>query len=124
MIRVKRGDKVQVRSGKYRGKQGEVMKVLPPRSKRLREIGEARSMRKQVMRSEWRVIVDGVNVAKRNTKPRGQTMQGGIIDKDMPIPMSAVSIVCPACGPVRPAVLFDEQGRKLRVCNKCTTDLG
>ena len=45
------------------------------------------------------MIVDGANMAKRHTKPRGTTMQGGIIDKDMPLPVSAVAIVCPACGP-------------------------
>ena len=77
-MRIRKGDTVQVLSGKHRGKRGQVMVALPEQGK---------------------VIVDGANMAKRHTKPRGATMQGGIIDKDMPLPVSAVAIVCPACGP-------------------------
>jgi large subunit ribosomal protein L24 len=53
-------------------------------------------------------------------------MQGGIIDKDMPLPASAVAIVCPSCGPTRIGYRFDEVGpdrRKVRVCRKCGGDL-
>jgi len=47
-------------------------------------------------------------------------MQGGIIDKDMPLPVAAVGIVCPACGkPTRIGMDIDDQGRKLRICRKC-----
>ena len=64
-------------SGKDRGKEGEVMRVLP---------------------SEGKVIVDGLNVAKKHQRATRATMQGGIIDKDMPIPVSNVALVCPSCG--------------------------
>ena len=47
------------------------------------------------------MIVEGVATAKRAQKPTGQTMQGGIIDKDMPIDVSNVMIVCPDCGPTK-----------------------
>ena len=50
-------------------------------------------------------------------------MQGGIIDKDMPLPVSAVAIVCPVDGPTRIGMRIDETGRKVRVCKKCGTDL-
>jgi large subunit ribosomal protein L24 len=51
-------------------------------------------------------------------------MQGGIIDKDMPIHVSAVAIVCPSCRkPTRVGHRFDDGGRKLRVCRKCGGDL-
>ncbi len=66
-MRIRKGDTVQVLSGKHRGKRGQVMVAIPAQNK---------------------VIVDGANMAKRHTKPRGATMQGGIIDKDMPLPVS------------------------------------
>jgi large subunit ribosomal protein L24 len=101
-MRIRKGDTVQVLSGKHRGKRGQVMVALP---------------------GEGKVIVDGANLAKRHQKPRGATMQGGIIDKDMPLPVSAVAIVCPADGPTRIAIRFDEQSRKVRICRKCGTEL-
>ncbi|HXW32989.1 MAG TPA: 50S ribosomal protein L24 [Acidimicrobiales bacterium] len=101
-MRIRKGDTVEVRSGKNRGKRGTVMIALP---------------------SERKVVVDAANMAKRHTKPRGQTMQGGIIDKDMPLPVSAVAIVCPIDGPTRIAMRIDETGRKVRVCHKCGTEL-
>jgi large subunit ribosomal protein L24 len=50
-------------------------------------------------------------------------MQGGVIDKFMPISASSVAIVCNECGPTRIGMRIDEQGRKLRVCKKCGADL-
>jgi large subunit ribosomal protein L24 len=101
-VRIKKGDRVQVLTGKDRGKSGEVMHVLPARN---------------------RVIVDGVNVAKRSTRAKRGTMQGGIIDKDMPIDASTVAIICAQCGPTRVGYRIDDQGRKVRVCRKCGGDL-
>jgi len=91
-----------VLAGKHRGKRGQVMVALP---------------------AEGKVIVDGANLAKRHTKPQGATMQGGIIDKDMPLPVSAVAIVCPSDGPTRIGIRLDEAGRKIRICRKCGTEL-
>ena len=62
-------------------------------------------------------------MAKRHAKPTRATMQGGIIDKFMPMPVSSVAIVCSSCGPTRVGYAVDEQGRKLRVCRKCGTEL-
>ncbi|HLG67449.1 MAG TPA: 50S ribosomal protein L24 [Acidimicrobiales bacterium] len=102
-MRIRRGDRVQVRSGKYRGHRAEVVRVLP---------------------EEGKVVLEGVNVAKRHMKPTRATTQGGIIDKFMPLPASAVSVVCAACGrATRIGVRFDEAGRKVRVCRKCGGDL-
>jgi large subunit ribosomal protein L24 len=102
-MRIRKGDTVQVLSGKNRGKRGQVMVALP-------EVGK--------------VIVDGANLSKRHTRQSGRTMQGGIIDKDMPLPVSAVAIVCPVDGPTRIGMRFDETGRKIRICRKCGTELG
>ena len=100
-MKLKKGDKVQVITGKDLGKQGEVTRVLRERNK---------------------VIVDGVNVAKRHQRSTKATMQGGIIDKDMPIHVSNVAIVCSTCGPTRIGYRFDGPD-KVRVCRKCGKDL-
>ncbi len=101
-MRIRKGDRVKVLTGKDRGKIGEVMRVIPTRD---------------------RVIVDGVNVAKRSTKAKRGTMQGGIIDKDMPVHASTVAVVCSECGPTRIGFRVDDQGRKICVCRKCGGDL-
>jgi large subunit ribosomal protein L24 len=103
-LKIKKGDRVRVLTGKDRGKEGEVMRAIPERDK---------------------VIVDGVNVAKRHQRATRATTQGGIIDKDMPLPVANVAIVCGSCGkPTRIGYRFDDQGRKSRVCKKCGGDLG
>jgi len=99
---LRKGDTVVVISGKDKGRQARVAVVMP---------------------KEGKVIVEGVATAKRHSKPRGRTMQGGIIDKDMPISISNVMIVCPSCGATRISARFDADGHKRRVCAKCGGDL-
>jgi len=72
--------------------------------------------------AENRVIIDGVNVAKRHQRATRATMQGGIIDKDMPIHVSNVAIMCNDCGATRIGYRF-EGTDKIRVCRKCGKDL-
>ena len=102
-MKLKKGDRVKVLQGKDRGQTGTITRVLP---------------------KENRVIVDGVNVAKRHQRATRATMQGGIIDKDMPMPVSSVAIVCGACGEAtRVGYRFDDQGAKVRICRKCGADI-
>ena len=101
-MKLRKGDTVMVISGKDKGRQARVAAVLP---------------------KEGKIIVEGVATAKRHTKPRGRTMQGGIVDKDMPIDASNVMIVCPSCGATRISARFDADGHKRRVCVKCGGDL-
>ena len=101
-MKLKKGDTVHVIAGKDVGKEAKIARVYPERNK---------------------IIVEGVATARRSQRPTGQTMQGGIIDKDMPIDASNVMIVCPTCGPTRIGARFDEDGRKHRVCRKCGGDL-
>ena len=104
-MKIKKGDRVLVLSGKDKGKEGEVTRAI---------------------READKVIVDGVNIAKRHTKATRATMQGGIIDKDMPIHVSNVALVCRACGkPTRIGYRFEESGEgreKIRICRKCGGD--
>ncbi len=102
-LKIKKGDRVVVLSGKDKGKSGEVIRTLP---------------------KEGKVIVDGVNVAKKHQRATKATMQGGIIDKDMPIPISAVAIVSPGDGkPTRVGYRFDDRGVKIRICRRTGTDI-
>ena len=100
-MKLKKGDRVRVLSGKDRGDEGDVMRVLP---------------------KEGKVIVEGVNVAKKHQRALRATMQAGIIDRDMPIPASNVAIICPQDGPTRIGYRF-EDGKKVRICKKCRGDL-
>ena len=102
-LKIKKGDKVQVLTGKDRGAQGEVTRVLPTAGK---------------------IIVDGINIAKKHQKATKGTMQGGIIDKDMPLPVANVALLCPACGkPTRVGYRHDPDGTKVRICKKCGKDI-
>jgi large subunit ribosomal protein L24 len=103
-MKLKKGDEVQVLSGKDVGKRGEITRVFPDRD---------------------RVIVTSaslINVSKKHQKPTRATMQGGIIDKEMPIHVSNVAYVCKDCGPTRLGHRVGTDGRKVRVCKKCGRD--
>ena len=101
-MKLRKGDRVVVLTGKDRGKEGDIMRAFPSRQM---------------------VIVDGVNRVRKHQRATRATMQGGIIDKDMPIPVSNVAVVCSTCGATRVGFRFDDQGHKIRVCKKCGTDL-
>jgi large subunit ribosomal protein L24 len=102
-LRIRKGDRVRVLTGKDRGKEGEVSRALPATGK---------------------LIVDGVNVAKKHQKATRATMQGGIIDKDMPIPVANVALICPTCNAAtRVGFRFEDDGTKVRVCKKCGGDI-
>jgi large subunit ribosomal protein L24 len=110
-MRIKKGDLVQILSGKDRGKQGKVLEARP---------------------KSGRVVVENLNIVKRHTKPRpmrdssrmgGAAMEpGGVISKPAPVDVSNVMIVCPACDrPTRIGVTFKEikgQKVKVRVCRR------
>lgn len=99
---LREGDKVVVISGKDKGRESRVARVFP---------------------AKGTVIVEGVNTAKRHQRAQGQTMQAGIIDKDMPIDISNVMLLCDTDGPVRTSAGFDDNGRKFRRCVKCGKEI-
>ena len=102
-LKIRKGDRVQVISGKDRGKQGKVLRSFPEKR---------------------RVIVEGVNLVKKHARPSRENPQGGIITKEAPIHVSNVALLCEACGrAVRVAYRFDAEGNKKRFCRKCGADI-
>ena len=117
-MKIKKGDLVQVLSGKDRGKQGRVLEARP---------------------KEGRVLVENLNVIKRHTRPRPmkspsrmgspQIQPGGVIEKAGPIPVSNVMIVCPACNrPTRVGTVVRESktgDTRVRICRRddCRQDI-
>lgn len=96
-LRIKKGDRVVVLSGRDKGKRGDVLKVMP---------------------MENRLIVQGVNIVKRHTRP-SQTGSGGIIEKEASIHVSNVAHIDPASDrPTRVGYTTLEDGRKVRVAKR------
>ena len=97
-MKIRKGDDVLVLSGKFRGERAQVEEALPASNK---------------------VILDGLNIAKRHTKQAGSTMQAGIIDKLLPMHVSNVALWCSGHkGPAKVGAKIDG-GVKIRVCRKC-----
>ena len=100
---IRKNDNVLVIAGRDRGKRGRVLKVVPGTD------------------GKNRLVVEGVNMIKRHTKPNpGKNVKGGIVEREASLHASNVQLVCPECGKVTHIghrVLGD--GRKVRICRKC-----
>ena len=101
-MKLKKGDTVQVLSGNDKGKQGEVLVVIPKKDK---------------------IIVKGVNIRKKHVKPRKQGEEGGIIQAECAIYSSKVNVVCPKCNKATKVAYSIEKDGKVRVCKKCGAKL-
>ena len=127
---IRKGDTVLVLSGRDAGKRGKVESVI----RRQAAPSSARSVfRRGSSAGGVSVVVEGLNIAKRHTKPRqsaGTTdrvpkmQQGGILDIAQPIPVSKVMLICTNCGkPTRIAHATLDTGRRVRVCRHCGEQL-
>ena len=123
---IRRGDTVVVLAGKDAGKRGTVERVI----RRQASPSSARSVfRRGSAAGGVSVVVEGLNIAKRHTKPRQSAgtsdrvpkiQQGGILDLPQPLPISRVMLVCSSCGkPTRIAHATLDTGRRVRVCRHC-----
>ena len=101
-LKIKKGDRVVVLTGKDRGKEGTVLVALP---------------------AEGKVIVEGVATAKRHRKARSATDTGGIVDKNMPIPVSNVAVVSPKDGKATRVGFKVTDGKKVRICKRTGAEL-
>jgi len=104
-MHVKTGDEVLIIAGKDKGRKGKIKRSVP---------------------QEERVVVEGLNIVKRHTKPRGPGKPGGIIEMEAPLHCSNVMLICPSCGRAsRTGHRFleetDHKGRqrKVRFCKSC-----
>jgi len=127
---IRKGDTVVVLAGKDAGKRGTVDRIV----RRTAAPSSARSVYRRGSPSGGTfVVVEGLNIAKRHTKPRQSAgtndrvpkmQQGGILDIPQPMPISRVMLVCTNCGkPTRIAHATLESGRRVRVCRHCGEQL-
>ncbi len=103
-MNVHKNDMVLVISGNSRGKSGKVLRVIPDKQ---------------------RVLVEGVNIRKRSTKPTRQMPAGGILEREQPVHASNVMVICPKCskasrvGYKTVATTTGGRNQKMRVCKNC-----
>jgi len=98
-LRIKKNDIVTVTKGKDAGKNGKVLKVFTKSGK---------------------IIIEKVNFVKRHTRPSQKVQQGGILEKEAPISISKVMLICNKCGkPTKVKIGSLAEGKKVRVCKKC-----
>jgi large subunit ribosomal protein L24 len=98
-LHIKKNDMVKIIAGKEQGKSGKVLRVLPEKN---------------------RVVVEGLNMIKRHTRPNQLYPEGGILEKEAPMSVSNVMLICGSCNqPSRTGIRLLEDGSKTRYCKKC-----
>ena len=98
-MRIKKGDRVKVISGKDKGKEGKILRRDPARDT---------------------IVIEGVNMVTKHMRPSQKTPQAGIVKQEAPIYASKVMLVCPSCGKAtRVGHAFLESGKKVRICKQC-----
>lgn len=102
-LHVKKADMVKIIAGKEKGKTGKVLRVFPAKN---------------------RVVVESLNVIKRHTRPSQANPEGGIVEKEAPLSISNVMLVCGSCNEAaRTGVRRLEDGSKARYCKKCNASV-
>ena len=101
-MKLKKGDKVQVITGKDKGKDGVIDRVYSNSDK---------------------VLITGVNMYKKHVKKNEQMPQGGVVDLPRPMNISKIMYVCPKCGKLSKLKYGDENGKKVRVCKSCESKI-
>lgn len=97
-MRIKKGDTVKIIQGKEKGKTGKVLSIVP---------------------QDGRILVEGVNLYKKNVKPKKQGEKGQIVTIPRAMNASNVMLVCPACGKATRIGALVENDKKTRACKKC-----
>ena len=118
MVRIKRGDTVEVIAGNDKGERGTVRRVLPARKGKYKGRGHRSAF-------QDRVVISGVNLVKKHQRPVSPAgtprTQTGIIEFEAPVHISNVMLVCPSCSQkTRVGMRFLEGGQKVRYCKKCS----
>ncbi len=97
-MKIKKNDKVKILAGKDKGKTSTIVKVFPKRGK---------------------VLVEGINIAKKHVRPTKKMPQGGTIDLPVPVDISNVSLICPKCEKSTKVGYMISAKKKNRICKKC-----
>lgn len=101
-MRIRKGDRVKVVTGKDKGKEGKVLASYPERE---------------------RLVVENVNMIKKHVRPTQRNPQGGIVEREGTIHVSDVMLVCPSCGQPSRLGATREGGSRTRTCKKCGTEI-
>ncbi|MDO9509686.1 MAG: 50S ribosomal protein L24 [Candidatus Magasanikbacteria bacterium] len=97
-MNIKTNDKVKMIAGKDRGKEGKVIQVFP---------------------KEGKIVVEGINLLKKNMRARKEGEKGQVIELSAPFDVSNAKVICPKCGLAVRVAHKEEAGQKKRVCKKC-----
>ncbi len=101
--KIKKDDKVKVLTGKDKGKIGKVLRIVKKTN---------------------RVVIENINVVKVNQRPTQANPQGGIVEKNMPIHVSNLMIMCNSCvKPTRISMKLLEDGKRVRICKQCNQQI-
>lgn len=102
-MQIRKNDSVMVISGRERGKTGKVLRVLSKKDA---------------------ILIERVNMVKRHSRPRGPQQPGGIVEKEAPIRVSNIMLMCDKCNaPVRVGRRILADGKKVRICKRCGESL-
>ncbi|MBE0476800.1 MAG: 50S ribosomal protein L24 [Coriobacteriia bacterium] len=99
-MRIRKGDRVRVITGKDKGKEGKVLSSDPEKK---------------------RLVVENVNMIKKHARPTQRNPQGGIIEREGTIHVSDVMLVCPSCSEPSRVGVLREDGARIRTCKECGT---
>ncbi len=101
--KIKKDDKVKVLTGKDKGKIGKVLRIVKKTN---------------------RVVIENINVVKVNQRPTQANPQGGIVEKNMPVHVSNLMIMCNSCvKPTRISMKLLEDGKRVRICKQCNQQI-
>ena len=101
--KIKKDDKVKVLTGKDKGKIGKVLKIVKKTN---------------------RIVIENINVVKANQRPTQANPQGGIVEKNMPVHVSNLMIMCNSCvKPTRISMKLLEDGKRVRICKQCNQQI-
>ena|SRR3989344_8044050 len=101
-MKIHKGDNVKMLSGKDRSKTGKILAVFP---------------------DEGKVVVEGLNMIKRHTRPRQQGQKGQIITKERAISAASVALICKSCGKATRVGYQVNRDKKVRICKKCKSEV-
>jgi len=101
-MKIKKNDTVKMLSGKDKSKTGKVLNVVP---------------------SDLKVVVEGLNIVKKHVKPRREGEKGQRVEVPRRVDISKVMLICPKCSKATRVAIKMEGGKKLRVCKKCKGEI-